>query len=388
MKVLHLITRLDQEGSATNTLMTVAGLEKRGFAITLVYGKTVSLPREAVPLRDKIEMKEIPALIRELAPYQDLLAFYQLWQFIRRGGFTVVHTRSSKAGILGRWAAWCAQVPVIVHTPHGHVFYGYFGWLTTRLFVWLERLTALVTDRIVTLTEREKAEHLQWKIARAEKFTTIPSGVELQSVSSPKSQVPSLKSQALSAKTVDLGPPSSPLVGTVGRFEPIKGHRYLVEAIPLVLSQVPTARFLFIGDGPLRSLLEQQTVQLGVATQVTFTGWHEEPAALMACCDLIVLPSLNKGMGRVLVEAMALGKAIVASSVGGIPDLVQDGKNGILVPPADPPRLAQAIISLLTDKSQTERMGAKGRYLAPTFSAELMLEKLEKLYGDLLACRT
>jgi len=148
--------------------MTVAGLEKRGFAITLVYGKTVSLPREAVPFRDKIEMKEVPALIPELAPYRDLLAFYQLWQFILRGGFTVVHTHSSKAGILGRWAAWCAQVPVIVHPPHGHVFYGYFGWLTTRLFVWLERLTALVTDRIVTLTEREKTEHLQWKIASSQ----------------------------------------------------------------------------------------------------------------------------------------------------------------------------------------------------------------------------
>jgi glycosyltransferase involved in cell wall biosynthesis len=187
---------------------------------------------------------------------------------------------------------------------------------------------------------------------------------------------------------VDLGPPGSLLVGTVGRFEPIKGHRYLVEAIPLVLSQVPTAWFLFIGDGPLRSLLEQQAVQLGVATRVTFTGWQAEPAALMACCDLIVLPSLNEGMGRVLVEAMALGKAIVASSVGGIPDLVQDGKSGRLVPPADPPRLAQAIISLLTDKSQKERMGAKGRHLAPAFSAEVMLEKLEKLYGDLLACRT
>ncbi|MBI3800475.1 MAG: glycosyltransferase family 4 protein [Deltaproteobacteria bacterium] len=381
IKVLHIITRLDQGGSATNTLMTVAGLESRGFAMTLLYGKTVSLPREAVALREKIAMKEVPALLRELAPYQDLIAFYQLWQFIRRGGFTVVHTHSSKAGILGRWAAWCARVPVIVHTPHGHVFYGYFGWFTTRLCVWLERLTALVTDRIVTLTEREKAEHIEWKIAGAEKFTTIPSGVDLQSVSSPKSQVSSLK-------PVALAPPGSLLVGTVGRFEAIKGHRYLVEAIPLVLAQVPTAWFLFIGDGPLRSRLEQQTVQLGVATQVTFTGWQAEPAALMALCDLIVLPSLNEGMGRVLVEAMALGKALVASSVGGIPDLVQEGKNGLLVPPADPPRLAQAIISLLTDKSRREQMGAKGQHLAPAFSAEVMLEKIEKLYQDLLACRT
>lgn len=187
VQVLHIITRLDPGGSTENTLITAAGLSN--FSSTLLYGKTTHLPPKALALNEKVKMQEIPELIREISPLKDLIAFYKLWKFIRHGCFTIVHTHSSKAGILGRWGAWLAHTPIIVHTPHGHVFYKYFGRWATTLFIWIERVTALLTDRIVTLTEKEKQEHIQFRIARAEKFTTIPSGVDLRSVQSVKCKV-------------------------------------------------------------------------------------------------------------------------------------------------------------------------------------------------------
>jgi glycosyltransferase involved in cell wall biosynthesis len=165
----------------------------------------------------------------------------------------------------------------------------------------------------------------------------------------------------------------------------VKGHEYLIRATPEILKQHPGATIVIVGDGEERQILKKLTESLGVAGTVQFTGHREDVASLIAGMDLFVLPSLNEGMGRVLVMAMALGKPIVATSVGGVPELLGHGEAGVLVPAADPKALADAVAALLRDPERARRLGEAGRRRAPLYSAHVMVESLERLYREILA---
>ena len=323
-----------------------------------------------------MRLVSLPKLVRELNPLADLSAFVSLIRIIRRERPRIVHTHTSKAGILGRWAAWLCRVPVIVHTPHGHVFWGYFKPWQTRLFILLERWTARITTMIVALTPQERADHLRFRIAPEEKFTVIHSGVDLGPFFAPH-----LDGAKVRAK---LGiSPDTTVIATAGRLTAIKGQATLIRAVAEILRQREKIVLLILGEGELRSDLEALSTDLGVAEAVRFLGWRPDVAAVMAACDIFCLPSLNEGMGKVLVEAMALGKPIIASAVGGIPDLVVPGETGILVQPADGNALAKAILTLCADPAMMRKMGAQGKRKAPGYSAEIMLNKIDHLYTKL-----
>jgi glycosyltransferase involved in cell wall biosynthesis len=317
-----------------------------------------------------------PKLVRDLNPLADLSAFISLLKIIRRARPRIVHTHTSKAGILGRWAAWLCRVPVIVHTPHGHVFWGYFKPWQTRLFILLERWTARITTRIVALTPQERAEHLRFRIAPEEKFTVIHSGVDL---------VPFFTSHLDGAVVrARLGiSPDTTVIATAGRLTAVKGQATLIRAVAEILRQREKVFLLILGEGELRSDLEALSADLGVAEGVRFLGWRPDVAAIMAACDIFCLSSLNEGMGKVLVEAMALGKPIIASTVGGIPDLVVPAETGILVPPADSDALAKAILTLCADPEMMRKMGSQGKRKAPGYGADIMLNKIDNLYTEL-----
>jgi len=199
---------------------------------------------------------------------------------------------------------------------------------------------------------------------------TIPSGVELGPV--------------LSAAPTCLVP-DGPVVGAVARLVPVKGLHHLIDAAPLVLRHCPRARFLLVGEGEMRPALEARARARGLQAHILFTGFREDVASVIAGTDLVVLPSINEGMGRVLVMAMALGKPIVASRVGGVAELLGEGEAGILVPPGDPAALAEAITTLLRDSQRARTLGEAGRRRAPRYSAEAMLEALAKLYHEVMA---
>jgi len=380
VRVLHLITRLDRGGSAENTVLTVSGLDKDRFETILATGKTTRLTPRASQLglekgRDWIG---IPQLVRDIHPLKDVQAFIRLLSIIHKGRFDIVHTHSSKAGILGRLAAHIAGVPIIVHTPHGHVFYGYYGPAITRLFLVLEKIWARFTDRIITLTENGRREHVAFGVAGPDKFVAIPSGVELEPFLSVRIDVRKVK------KTlgIDL---RERVVGSIGRLVPVKGYRYLIQASKWVLRKRPDVTFLLVGDGPLRDELMRLAQRLDVADKFVFAGHREDEPELIAAMDLFVLPSLNEGMGRVLVEAMAEGKPVVATEVGGVADVVVDRQTGLLVPPKDPEAMAEAILKLLQDEKLARRMGVEGRKrVYPRYSAKVMVEKIGRLYMELL----
>ncbi len=372
IRVLHIITRLDVGGSTENTVISAVRMPRTQFASALISGRTVDPPpRLAETLRAAdVPWFEVPSLLRPVRIPRDGLALWRLWRLIRTLRPDIVHTHSSKAGFLGRLAARLAGVPRVLYTPHGHVFEGYFSPETTRAFVRLERLAARWTDRIITLTDAEAEQHLALGIGRPGQFITIPSGIDLDAAAA----APPLRVV-----------PEGPAIGTVARLAPIKGHAYLVEAAPAILRECPTARFVFVGDGETRPALEERARALGVADRVIFCGYREEVASLVAGMDLVVLPSLNEGQGRVLVTAMALGKPIVASSVGGVPELLAGGAAGRLVPPADPGALTEAICALLRDPSEARALGEAGRRRAARYGARAMVESLAQVYRDVVS---
>ncbi len=379
MTALHLITRLSLGGSAQNTIDSVVALERAGWRTILAAGSVGAEFSVVDHARSRgCRTVLLPALTREVAPAKDLLALWQMVRLIKGERVTLVHTHTSKAGFLGRLAAWLARVPVIVHTPHGHIFYGYYGPGLTALYVRLEQLTARLTDRIVVLTDRGIDEHLGRGIGRREQFRVIPSGVDLEAI---RCGAPPYD-RARARLGVE---PETRLIVGLGRLEPVKGFQSLVKALPSVLSVVPSARVLLVGEGSLRAELRSEARGLGVADRVEITGAQLNPAAFLAAADLVVVPSLNEGMGRVLVEAMALGRPVVATRVGGIPAVVADGETGLLVPPGDPPALGRAVSQLLKDPGLSQRMGEAGRRRAEQFSLAVMESRLLNLYRDLCA---
>ena len=389
IKVIHVITRFDKGGSAENTFLTVRGLDKEKYDVMLIRGLSqefrMSEQEAAAVEKNLIEAEKngiriitLPELVRNIDPIQDLKAFFSLMRIFKSEKPHIVHTHTSKAGILGRWAAFFAKVPIIVHTPHGHVFWGYFNRLKTSAFVFFERLTARITDRIITLTEQEKKEHLRFAIASEGEFTVIHSGVDLTGFSNAKVDAPEMRKK--------LGiPEESFVVGTVGRLTPVKGHRYLIEAAAELVRQKTDILFVFLGDGELLNDLTEMATALGIKDNVKFLGWRPDVADVMATFDIFVLPSLNEGMGKVLVEAMAMGKPIIASNVGGIHDLITDGENGLLVSPADHEAIADAILSLYRDSAKTKRLCEKGKAIAAGYSADAMIQKIDHLYDEVIS---
>lgn len=379
LKVLHVITRLTLGGSAENTIDSVAALKRAGYDVILATGGEAEEIEVVESARARgCLIVPIPTLVRSVRPLNDLRALWSLFRLIRRERFEIVHTHTSKAGFVGRVAAWLARVSVIVHTPHGHVFWGYFGPGYTRLFVWLERLAARLTDRLVMLTEGELEDHRLRKVGQPEQYVVIPSGVNLDRVR--------LEAPSREVARLRLGVGSEALlVAGAGRLIAIKGFQTLIRAFPAVAGAVPAARLVIAGEGPLRGALLEEARALGVSDRVEIREGVDGVWTVLSAGDLVVVPSLNEGMGRVVVEAMALGRAVVASAVGGIPTVVIDGDTGLLVPPEDPEALARAVAELLKSAGRRALMGEAGRRRAEEFSLPVMEKRLLDLYRDLLA---
>ena len=381
-KVLHIITRLDRGGSAEAVMQLVEGLQRDGYPVKLVTGRTVE-PQEdlsAFSRRTGVPVISVQELKREVGPVDDLIALGKLMRLIGRERPEIVHTHSSKAGILGRSAARLMGCPVIVHFPHGHVFYGYFGRLRTWAVILVERLAARITHCIFTLTELGKREHLRFKVAEPEKFVTVPCGIDLAKFSSPRRSPAEVRAEFGFS-------PSDIVAGYVGRLVPIKGCEYFLYALELTRRRRSEIKGIIVGDGPLREELEELAKGLGLSESVVFAGVREDIPEIMHALDLFVLTSLNEGLGRVLLEAMACGVPVVASRVGGVAEIVLHRETGLLVPPKDPEEIAGAILEILNDGEKAELFSRKGRERARAFDVTRMLERTEEVYERLLVDR-
>ncbi len=378
VRVAHLITRLCKGGAQENTFHTVRLANRERYEVDLVSGPTYGSEGTIEPLiaQAGVEIIREPSLTRNISPLEDWRALKALTLLFKERRYDIVHTHTSKAGYIGRLAARRAGVPILVHTPHGHIFHGYFRLPVTRLFVMLERHAARFTDRIIALTPRGVEEHLEQGIGRREQYVPIFSGIDLSPYDTALARREEMRRE--------LGlRPTEILVGGVGRLEPVKGFAYLIQAARVVLGAAQDVRFILAGDGSLRPELTGRARPLG--DRFRMLGLRNDVPDLMAAMDLFVLPSVNEGMGRVLLEAGAAGCPAVATAVGGVPDIVNQDETGVLVEPGSAKALADAILALVNDPEKRTRLGQAARKtVVPAYGLERMVARLEALYEELI----
>jgi glycosyltransferase involved in cell wall biosynthesis len=380
IRVMRIIARLNIGGPAIHVTLLTERLAPPDFESMLVCGHIGPGEGDMAYLAEArgIQPVYVAELRRELSPLRDLVTLAKLWRLMRSFRPDVVHTHTAKAGFVGRIAAWLARVPVRVHTYHGHVFHGYFSPAKTRVFLWLERFTARLSDRLITISPALKDELVNtYHVAPESKFAVVPLGLEL----APYAETP--RHQGTFRTDFDV-PPDAPLIGIVGRIVPIKNHALFVQMAAQVRDAIPDAHFVIIGDGDRRADVEAQVDALNLRDAVTFTGWLQDLKPAYSAMDVLVISSDNEGTPVSIIEALAAGVRVVSTAVGGVPDLLGGGDYGRLVPPGDPGALAAAVIvSLAGPEPSTAR-----QHIVAAYDISRLAADLASLYRNLLERKT
>ncbi len=383
IRVLRVIARLNVGGPALHVTYLARGLAERGYETTLVAGD-VGRGEESMAFvaeRAGVEVVSLPGLSRELSPLRDALAAFRLAYLIRRLRPDVVHTHTAKAGAVGRAAALLAgpRRPVVVHTFHGHVLRGYFGRAGTLLFRAIETILARGTDRLVAVSPEVRDELVALGVAPAAKFSVIRLGIELEPRVSFDGNVAEVRRRHGIA-------PESFVVGWFGRMTAVKRTDDLLTTLAALREREVDALLLLVGDGDDRERLEQRAHELGLARFCLFLGYQEDVAPWYAVCDAVVLTSASEGTPVTIIEALAAGRAVVATRVGGVPDVVDDGESGFLVPAGDTNALADRLETLARDPGRRAEMGETGRRrVLRRYAVERLVDDVDALYRELLA---
>ncbi len=360
MKVCHIITRMIVGGAQENTLFSARGLAEAGHTSILVTGPSPGpegalLKRTGVPAG--VRIVECPYLTREISPLNDYRAYRFLRAYFRQEKFDVVHTHSSKAGIIGRFAARAEQVPFVCHTIHGLPFHANEKPWKNKLYIMLEQMAAKKCDMIYAVAQSMIDQALAQNIGRPEQYKVVYSGMELN---------PFLTARRLPELRQELGiPEDAHVLGTVARLFPLKGYEELMEIARDLMEADKSLYFLFVGNGTLMDSLKEQAQQQGIADRIKFAGLvaPSEVYKYIAQMDLLVHFSLREGLPRAAVQALAGGIPVVAYPLDGTPEVVLDGKTGRLCPVSDTQAMCEAIGSLLADPARRLAMGQAGREL-------------------------
>jgi glycosyltransferase involved in cell wall biosynthesis len=382
VKVLRIIGRLNVGGPAIHVVNLTAGLNPRRYRPLLIAGSENEAEGSmlAFALSHGVQPTVIPEIVTSfnLTP-RDGKALWRLYSLMRKERPHIVHTHTAKAGFLGRLAARLAGVPVVVHTFHGHVLHGYYGAVKNELLRRVEQSLAWVTDRLVTVSEQVKNDLVGYGIAKADKISVVPLGFNLEPILNSHTQQGEFRREmGLSDKIK--------LVGIVGRIFPIKNHALFLESAARIAAREPAARFVVVGDGVLRPTLEKQARELGINDRVLFTGWRRDLPRICADLDVLVVSSDNEGTPVSAIEAMASGCPVVATRVGGLPDLIEEHKTGRLVSPRDAAALASAGLDLLHSPQIARELGKNAQaFVRQRFTVQRLLSDIDDLYTQLLA---
>ena len=385
IKVLRIIARLNVGGPARHVAILTEGLAGERHTSKLLYGSLDEGEGDMSYLvkKDGIDATFIPELVRRIDPVNDLIAFAKIFSIIRRERPDIVHTHTAKAGTIGRLAALAAGVPVKVHTFHGHIFYGYFSVPLTRYFLWIERFLSRFTDRIIAISDKQKEELLnRYKIGGEEKYSVVNLGLDLERFLQAEEKRGIFRHRH-GVRQDDT------LVGIVGRLVPVKNHRMFIDAARRLKGSMPPelfgrVKFVIVGDGPERQGLENYAGSLGIADKVTFTGWVDDMEALYADLNIMALTSENEGTPLSLIEAFASARAVIATDVGGVRDVLDD--IGILVGSNETEAFSERLAELITSPARREEIGLRGReYVMKKFSKDNLIAQVEKLYEELMA---
>jgi glycosyltransferase involved in cell wall biosynthesis len=372
-------------GAQEDALLSIDGLRGTGrYEVGLISGSQLGSEGELLSRARAlgVPVLELPALKREVAPVSDFAAAAALRRVLAQLRPTIVHTHSSKAGVLGRWAARRAGVPVVLHRIHGLPFHPYERPHRNLLYITCERRAAHWADRLIVVADAMKRQALDAGVGREDQYVKIPTGIDVQ---------PYLEADRSTGRRVRAGLGLSEdevVVAKIGRLFELKGHDFVIDAAPAVLRTVPKARFLFIGGGPWRERLERRARSELPPGAVTFTGLvkPERIPELLAASDMLVHASLREGLPRVLVQSLLAARPVVSFNVDGTPEVVEDGVTGLLVPPRDVAGLAKALVELAADPARRTQFGTTGRRRwREVFSADALVSATDRLYQECLA---
>src|SRR3954471_5045844 len=385
IKILRVIARLNMGGPALHVAYLTAGLRERGYDTTLVAG-TLARGEDSMAFvaeaRD-VHTIRIDELGREISPLRDLLATVRLARLIRRERPDILHTHTAKAGTVGRVAALLAgrrRPAIVVHTFHGHVLRGYFGPFRSRLFRLLERWLASQSTALIAVSPQVRDDLVALGVAPKERFAVIRLGIELDE------RVAGTENGRRESRRY-LGIPGDRFaVGWIGRMTPVKRTDDVLVAFKQLRDDGVDAVLCMVGDGPDRADLERRAHELGIVRDTVFLGYQEDVAQYYAAFDALVLPSSNEGTPVSAIEALAAGRPVVATRVGGVPDVVQEGEDGFLVEPGAIGDLADRLAQLARDPQLRERMGRAGRdRVMSRYAVERLVEDVDRLYRSLLS---
>ncbi|MEO7538979.1 MAG: glycosyltransferase family 4 protein, partial [Pyrinomonadaceae bacterium] len=371
VRVLHIITRMIVGGAQENTLLSVVGLDAMPeYDVTLVSG--IDKGREGELLsqaRETCHLLVLPEMGRSINPFSDAAAFWKLYRLIKKGRYHIVHTHSSKAGVLGRLAAKLAGTPLIVHTLHSLVFHDYQPWIVNRAWWLTKKICAPVTDFFISVSDVISQKAIAAGIAKPEMFRTVYSGMELDWFLNAKFDAAKVREE--------FGiPAEAPVVGKIARLFPLKGHDQLMDAAPEIVKRVPNVRFFLIGDGILLEHLQARAREYGILDNFVFAGLIDRTRIpeMISAMDVVVHTSLREGLARVLPQSLAMGKPCVSFDIDGARDVVINDKTGYLVEAFDSIGLADRVAHLLEDPELRREFGLNGkRHVDPNFRSEKMV---------------
>ncbi|MBN2031116.1 glycosyltransferase family 4 protein [bacterium] len=376
LKILHIITYLPIGGAQDNTLLTVEGLDKDCYDITLICGKRGEWIDRALSIKG-IKIHFINELIRKIHIFYDVIALLKMYHFIKKGKFKIVHTHSSKAGFSGRIAAYIAGVPVIIHTLHGFPFHDFMYPAERMFYIYLERFLSKLSGKIITVSHLNREKAIRLKLNRPEKFINIYSGINFRRFNHSVNVVNKKKELGISKK--------DQVVGMVGRLSEQKAPQYFIQAIPTVLQVHPHVHFLLVGDGELKNNIMKMTEKLNISNHVFFLGFRNDVPEILKIFNVFVLPSLWEGLGRSLTEAMYSACAVIGTAVEGVPELIINGKTGYLVQPKDSDAIAQRILDYLSNPRKAKQIGNNARKrVMKDFDVNIMINKIDQLYQNML----
>ncbi len=385
IKVLRVIARLNMGGPALHVAYLTAGLAERGYDTTLVAG-TLARGEDSMAFVAEgldVHIVRIDELGREISPLRDLVATIKLARLIRHERPQILHTHTAKAGTVGRLAARLAggrHPPIVVHTFHGHVLHGYFGPVRSLFFRLLERWLAARTTALVAVSPQVRDDLVRLHVAPADRFTVVRLGIELEE------RVDGAGQSRDEARRY-LGIPAERFaVGWIGRMTAVKRTDDVLLGFKRLRERGVDACLCLVGDGPDRPHVERLAHDLGIVRDTLFLGYQEDVAPYYAAFDALVLPSANEGTPVSAIEALAAGRPVVATRVGGVPDVVRDGEDGFLVEPGATDDLAERLAWLAGDAELRERMGAAGRErVLPRYAVDRLIDDVDRLYRSLLS---
>ena len=388
MRVARIITRLNIGGPSIQAATLSARLTQRGFETLLIHGRLGAGEGDMRYLLDQsVETRYVHALQRPVNPVQDSLALAELYRALCRFRPAIVHTHMAKAGAIGRVATAIYNRTAgrdararVVHTYHGHVLEGYFSPAKTRAFLSVERTLARVTDRLIAISPRIRKELLDdYRIGRPEQYHVVPLGFDLD-------RLTSIGDADRRAARAALGiPAEAAVVSTAGRLTAIKRYDLFLDTARLVADRHSEALFLVAGDGELRAALEAQARANGIADRVSFLGWRRDLDTLYAASDVFLLTSRNEGTPVALIESLAAAVPGVSTDVGGVRDVIDSDRVGLLAPFGDARALADHVQALLADRDRRRRMGEAGRQaVASRYGLDRLIGDVERLYRELL----